>query len=63
VKEEIKAVRAAVMKMNVEGKKGTGRQKKRFWDTFSNDIKAADVEGDVEDRDKLRSRTSVVDLK
>jgi len=64
-REAMKAVRA-VMKMNVKGKrgKGRGRPKKRCLDTIENDMRAVYVYvEDVEDRDKLRSRTKVADPK
>jgi len=57
-REETKTVRM-VMKMNVEGKRGRGRPKKRRLDKIENDMRAAGVcKGDVKDRDKWRSRTT-----
>jgi hypothetical protein len=46
------------MKMNVEGKTGRGRPKKRWLDTIENDMRAVGVcLGDVKNRDEWRSLT------
>jgi len=41
-REETEAVRV-VMKLNVEGKRGTERPKNKWLDTIENDVRAVDV--------------------
>ncbi|KAL4104536.1 hypothetical protein QTP88_019831 [Uroleucon formosanum] len=53
-----------VMKMNIEGKKGRGRPKKRWLKNIKKDMRAVVVcIEDVKDRDKWRFRTRVADSK
>jgi hypothetical protein len=40
------------MKMNVEGKRGRERPKKRWLDSIENDMNAVGACGDVENRDE-----------
>jgi len=62
-REEIKTVRV-VMKVNVEGKKGRGKPKKKWLDTVENDMRAVGVcVEDVENRKKWRFKTKVADPK
>jgi hypothetical protein len=54
----------AIMKINVEGKRGRGRPKKRWLYKIKNDISAVCVcIGDVENRDEWNFNTRVVDPK
>ncbi len=62
-REETSAVRV-VMMINVEGKRGRGRPKKRWMENIENDMRLVGVGiGDVKDRDKWRFRTRVADPK
>jgi len=50
--------------MDVEGKRGRGRPKKRWLETLENDMRAVGVcRGDVIDQIKWRCRTRVADPK
>jgi len=60
---EAKTVRV-VLKINVKGKRGRGRPKKRWLDTIENNMRAVGVcVRDVENRNKRRFRTKMADPK
>jgi hypothetical protein len=61
--EETKAVRV-LMKINIEGKRGRGKPKKRWLDMIEDDMRAISVSiGDVENRDEWKFRTMIADPK
>jgi hypothetical protein len=61
--EETKAIRVA-MKINVDGKIGRGKPKKKWLDKIENDMRTVSVSvGDAENRDEWRFRTQVADPK
>jgi hypothetical protein len=60
-REERKTVRV-IMKMNVKGKIGRGRPKKKWLDTIEN-MRAVCVGVNVENRDEWRFRKKIVNPK
>jgi hypothetical protein len=62
-REDTNTVRV-VINMNVEGKRGRGRTKKRWLDMIENDMNVISVYvGDVENQDEWSFRTRVADPK
>jgi hypothetical protein len=62
-REKTNALRV-IIKMNVEGKKGRGRTKRRWFEIIVNDMRAVGVcVGDIENQDEWRFRVRVADHK